>query len=358
MPPKKVDKGGGGSSKAAVDKTFGMKNKKGGKGQAAIALAKQQASQVGKSKEVLAKEKARMDKEREKEQERKRKEELQELFKPIQVVQKVPFGTDPKTVLCQNFKAGHCEKGNKCKFSHDVDIGRKTTKKDLYTDGRDTNRDLNKETDTMDTWDDAKLRSVVLSKQGNPKTTTDIVCKNFIEAIEEGKYGWFWECPSGGVNCKYRHALPPGFVLKAQRKKDQEEAKRNELSLEDFLERERHTLGKNLIPVTKETFAKWKDERLSKKMVEEEGKRKLKEQQAAAGRMNGMSGRDLFTYDTTGVYGDDAYSDGEDGDEEGDEWDLAKYREETEAERARQEQERIAKLGGVGVAVGQLSLDG
>ncbi|KAG0141066.1 hypothetical protein CROQUDRAFT_136350 [Cronartium quercuum f. sp. fusiforme G11] len=349
MPPKK-DKGGGAPSKVAIDKTFGMKNKKGGKGQAAIALAKQQASQVGKNKEVLAKEKAKIDKEKEKEQERKRKEELQDLFKPVQVAQKIPFGTDPKTILCQYFKNGACDKGHKCRFSHDLNIDRKTAKKDLYTDGRDPNKEL----DTMDTWDDAKLQSVVLSKQGNPKTTTDIVCKNFIEAIESGKYGWFWECPSGGINCKYRHALPPGFVLKAQKKKDLEDAKKNEISLEDFLERERHLLGKSLTPVNKETFQKWKEERLSKKLVEEEGKRKLKEQQAALGRMNGMSGRDRFTYDTTGVYGDDAYSDGEGEENDEDEWDLAKYRKETEAERARQEQERIEKLGGV---VSEISLN-
>jgi len=211
--------------------------------------------------------------------------------------------------------------------------------------------------DTMDTWDDAKLQSVVISKHGNPKTTTEIVCKNFIEAIEAGKYGWFWECPSGGVNCKYRHALPPGFVLKAQKKKDAEEAKKNELSLEDFLERERHQLGKNLTPVTKESFSKWKAERLSKKQVEEDGKRKLKEQQAAAGRMNGMSGRDLFTFDTTGVYGDDAYSDDEGpADSDKQDWDLNKYRQETEAERARLEEARIAQLGGIGVGVGGLTL--
>lgn len=208
----------------------------------------------------------------------------------------------------------------------------------------------------MDKWDDDKLKSVIFSKHGNPKTTTEIVCKNFIEAIEMGKYGWFWECPSGGVNCKYRHALPAGFVLKSQRKKDAEEAKKNELSLEDFLERERHQLGKNLTPVNKETFAKWKADRLSKKQVEEEGKRKLKEQQAAAGRMNGMSGRDLFTYDTTGVYGDDAYSDDEGGDEDDQEWDLAKYRQETEAERVRLEEERIAKLTGIGVGISELKL--
>jgi hypothetical protein len=66
----------------------------------------------------------------------KKKEELLELFKPVQATQKVPFGTDPKTVLCEFFKAGHCEKGNKCKFSHDLNVARKGQKKDIYTDSR------------------------------------------------------------------------------------------------------------------------------------------------------------------------------------------------------------------------------
>ena len=66
----------------------------------------------------------------------KKKQELLELFKPVQAPQKVPFGTDPKTVLCEFFKAGHCEKGNKCKFSHDLNVTRKDQKKDLYTDSR------------------------------------------------------------------------------------------------------------------------------------------------------------------------------------------------------------------------------
>ena len=72
---------------------------------------------------------------------------------------------------------------------------------------------LNQIIDTMENWDEAKLRSVVLSKAGNPRTTTDvslisketvhfefvkkIVCKFFIDAVESGKYGWFWECPNG-----------------------------------------------------------------------------------------------------------------------------------------------------------------
>ena len=46
-------------------------------------------------------------------------------------------GTDPKSVLCAFFKSGSCGKGAKCKFSHDLDIERKTEKRNLYEDVRD-----------------------------------------------------------------------------------------------------------------------------------------------------------------------------------------------------------------------------
>lgn len=54
----------------------------------------------------------------------------------------------------------------------------------------------------------------------------------------------------------------------------------------------------------------------------------------------------LHSFDTTGVYGDDAFSEGGDSDDEEDEWDLDKYRAETLAEQERLERERIEKLGG------------
>ena len=41
---------------------------------------------------------------------------------------------DPKSVLCEYYKAGQCTKGFKCKYSHDLDIGRKTAKIDIFTD--------------------------------------------------------------------------------------------------------------------------------------------------------------------------------------------------------------------------------
>lgn len=49
------------------------------------------------------------------------------------------------------------------------------------------------------------------------------------------RFGWFWECPNG-EKCQYRHALPPGFMLKSQRKAAADAEKANTISLEEFLE--------------------------------------------------------------------------------------------------------------------------
>lgn len=44
----------------------------------------------------------------------------------------------------------------------------------------------------MDKWDEEKLRSVVLSKQGNPKTTTDVRVSSYL-------VGTVYECEN--VDC-------------------------------------------------------------------------------------------------------------------------------------------------------------
>lgn len=214
MPPKKAEKqaGGGGkkptASKLVEDRTFGMKNKKGAAAQKQIAQMtanfKAGGSVEQKKKEA---EKAAREREKKAAEDAKREADLL-LNKPAQV-QKVPFGVDPKTVLCIFFKKGNCEKGKKCKFSHDLDMERKTEKRSVYQDTR-TEEEEKKKAETSADWDEEKLRTVVLSKKGNQRTTTDKVCKYFIEAIEDGKYGWFWICPNGGDKCMYKHALPPG----------------------------------------------------------------------------------------------------------------------------------------------------
>lgn len=211
MPPKKTDKGPSkklDAKKAVDDKTFGMKNKKGGAAQRQISQLQSQMKAGGNAEQKKKEaERAQREKEKKAAEEAKREADLL-LNKPAQI-QKVPFGVDPKTVLCIFYKKGNCEKGKKCKFSHDMELDRKTEKKSLYTDTR-AEEEEKKKAETSADWDEDKLRSVVLSKKGNQRTTTDKVCKYFIQAIEDGKYGWFWICPNGGDKCMYKHALPPG----------------------------------------------------------------------------------------------------------------------------------------------------
>lgn len=102
----------------------------------------------------------------------------------------------------------------------------------------------------------------------------------------------------------------------------------NTLTLEDFLESERHKLTGNLTPVTPETFAKWKKERVDKKQAEEEAK-KLKD----------ATGRAMFE---KGDWARESDGESSDDDDDDDEWNLETMRKETEAARARKEEERMA----------------
>ena len=186
-----------------------------------------------------------------------------------------------------------------------------------------------------------KLRQVVLSKHGNPKTTTDKVCKYFVSAVEEGKYGWFWTCPNGGDKCMYKHSLPPGFVLKTKEQRAAEKALMDKsplktLTLEDFLESERHKLTGTLTPVTPESFAKWKKERLDKKAAEDEA-RQAKE----------ATGRAMFEKGGWEDSEEEDESEEEDNAEgEGDEWDMESMRRETERIREENEKKRLEGVGG------------
>ncbi|KAK5713809.1 Translation machinery-associated protein 46 [Elasticomyces elasticus] len=342
MPPKKQDPGPKKVKASAADKTFGMKNKKGGAAQKQIKQI-QQATAAAKTPEEKKKAAEKEAREKEKDAAERARAEAAELFKPVNT-QKVPFGVDPKTVLCQFFKKGLCDKGRKCKFSHDLDLERKTMKRSLYTDTREGDEEEGKEgegaekkkEDDMADWDEEKLRGVVMSKHGNPKTTTDKVCKFFIEAVENQKYGWNWSCPNGGDKCMYKHSLPPGFVLKTKEQRAAEKALMDKsplatLTLEDFLESERHKLTGTLTPVTPETFAKWKQERLDKKAAE-----------AEAQKMKEATGRAMFEKGGWEESGDED----SDGDDDGGAWNLEAMRKETEAARQRREEERLGLQNG------------
>jgi DRG Family Regulatory Proteins, Tma46 len=107
------------------------------------------------------------------------------------------------------------------------------------------------------------------------------------------------------------------------------------LTLEDFLESERHKLTGTLTPVTPETFAKWKAERMDKKAAEEQ-----------AQLAKEATGRALFEKGDWEASGDEESEDeGGEEDDTDDAWNMEKLRLETEALQEKKEAERIAAFG-------------
>src|ERR1700761_491051 len=111
------------------------------------------------------------------------------------------------------------------------------------------------------------------------------------------------------------------FVLKTREQRAAEKALLDKsplktLTLEEFLESERHRLTGSLTPVTPESFAKWKKDRLDKKAAEEQA-RQARE----------ATGRALFESGNWRTALDDEE---EDDDDEDDAWNLLKMRKETE----------------------------
>ncbi|XP_051565998.1 zinc finger CCCH domain-containing protein 15 [Myxocyprinus asiaticus] len=310
MPPKKPAQATGNKKtqekkkeKIIEDKTFGLKNKKGAKQQKFIKAVTQQVKYGQQNARQIA---AEGEKNKKKDDKKKELSELNELFKPVVGAQKVSKGVDPKSVLCAFFKQGQCTKGDKCKFSHDLSLERKCEKRSVYVDGRD--EDLEK--DTMENWDEKKLEEVVNKKHGEDekkKAKTQIVCKYFLDAIENNKYGWFWVCPGGGDNCMYRHALPVGFVLKKDKKK--EEKNEEEILLEDLIETERSALGPNVTRITLETFLAWKKRKRQEKLAKAEQDMERKKADFKAGRAFGVSGREVFEFRPELVNDDDEEAD-------------------------------------------------
>lgn len=197
---------------------------------------------------------------------------------------KVPPGVDPKSIVCEFFRHGKCTKSFKCKFSHDLSVERKGPKLDLYSDKRDKEDGE----DNMEDWDQETLEKAIAQKHGseNLNRPTNIVCKYFLEAVEKRQYGWFWQCPNG-KDCKYRHALPPGFVLKSQMKQLLEEESANKITVEEEIEEERAKVDAQT-PITEEVFMMWKAE------LDMARKKEMEVKEAERKKRGQMTGREIF----------------------------------------------------------------
>lgn len=277
----------------------------------------------GEDKRLAEEFKAKEEKKKELEQ----KALIQSLFKSVSAIQQQALkeGEDPKSVLCAYFKAGVCEKGKRCKYSHDLAIEGKSAKIDLHNDPRDRN--------------------------GKPAERTEIICTHFLDAVEKNLYGWLWECPNG-EKCVYTHALPVGYVLQREKKELErallEGEDSDELTIEEKIEEERAKLPtEGLTPVTQESLMAWKQRKAERKQKELEEKMKEEAKKVGGKGSNILSGRALFKYDPNLFQDDEAAADGdvyeernedeeeeekkeEDGNHEGD--DKEEHKEESDGE--------------------------
>jgi DRG Family Regulatory Proteins, Tma46 len=206
--------------------------------------------------------------------------------------------------VCPFFKAGVCDKGRRCKFSHEMGDDEKAKTLNIYMDPRDAQKNDGGDEDGGDNinkWDKKKLEEVVnfnAKKYDNINKPTDIVCKNFLDAIEKKIYGWFWVCPNGGYKCIYRHALPQGYILKS----DMDGMKINNDDkgrIEDLIDNEIYNLDKKtLTPLTHDRFLDWKRKRMEKKQKEND--ERLKQDLLKAGHKGKLSkvltGKSMFVY--------------------------------------------------------------
>ena len=188
----------------------------------------------------------------------------------------------------------------------------KSAKIDLYADPRAAEKEARAKETSAD-WDEAKLRQVIGTKAVGKHAkviSTDIVCKHFLTAVEKGLYGWFWKCADGEL-CKYKHNLPPGYVMKKKKAFGEESDEEDSgPSLEEIIEEQRAKLTAEGTPVTLDSFMKWKAKKIQEKAEkkeeqkkEEMKKKKLTKQERSLGV--GMSGKDLFDFKPD-VFVDDA----------------------------------------------------
>lgn len=110
-------------------------------------------------------------------------------------------------------------------------------------------------------------------------------------------------CPNG-LDCHYRHCLPPGYVLKKDLKKDGDEELQR---IEDLIDSQREGIVKaNGTPITLERFLEWKKKRAEKKLIEEEKKKEdLSKKNKGQKKLAGLTGRALFVFDPS-LFQDDA----------------------------------------------------
>jgi len=251
--------------KTAEDKTFGMKNKN--KSKAVQKVIKGMATQQvkGGMDGIINQQYAEAKAKKEAEKERQFLADIK--LGDIRAMDQKQADADVSKKVCPYFKAGLCQKGKKCKMSHEKDGGNASLKANVYQDIRGEGAD-----DEGLYSDQKKLEEAVQfneKKYANPNAT-NLPCHHFLNAIAEKKYGWFWQCPNG-YDCKYKHALPVGFVLQT---KDDKAGEKKEFNVERDIDEAMDNVRGTGTKVTYEVYMEWRERRKKRKAKEAEEKKK------------------------------------------------------------------------------------
>jgi len=151
-----------------------------------------------------------------------------------------------------------------------IEENRKTVKADPFVDLRELKNE------------ERKLNGEKLWKPMYNNT-----CMYFIQAVEEKKYGWFWECPNDGEQCPYYHKLPEDYQFK-----DEDEEELETRTLEEIIEDRRSKITEGT-PVNEKTFKEWKERKNKEKAEKEEQKKKQRNKDLKSGHAK-LTGREIL----------------------------------------------------------------
>ncbi|MES1921662.1 hypothetical protein MHBO_003191 [Bonamia ostreae] len=213
--------------KPKIDKTFGMKNKKGKKAATFIKNIKGSQNNSQQYKEEQER-KREIDRQKSREQERLKKIELEKKEAEQKAAQELIEKEAKKKILCSLFVKGDCRSGAECDYLHDWSKIDKTEKIDPYTDPR-------------------------IDTQFYPSDKA-MMCRHFLESLKQKKYGFFWVCPNKGQKCQYKHFLPRGYMLPSDKKASMDDGGDRE-TIEDIVDMQRNELLETMVEPTKITLS-------------------------------------------------------------------------------------------------------
>lgn len=246
----------------------------------------------------------------------------------------IPEGANPKDFPCIFFLHNCCDKGDKCRYSHNNDTSHREApskkepveeasaeakaasgdeekisalsqalgKLDLYRDMREQLMEYNARQQANKSGKNyesilQEYKERYQTRFGDRKVSKE-TCPNYLAACKKREIGWGFKCPQEEKTgyCEFRHCLPPGYVIEEKKKVEVIDKDLDYVEIEEDIERRRNEITSGT-PVNPTTFAEWKKKRLeAKKAIEQENITRVENilKQRGGEHYQGLTGRAIF----------------------------------------------------------------